>query len=119
MSEVRPGRYRQSREVRVVNVWTEEIGTSDHPDVVACAGVVVPSEGSERIYKQDILAWGWERLPDPEPEWKLGHVVVDADGSQWVYAGDGVWAQYGRVYPDDKMRRPLTVTHEPKAVGDG
>ena len=58
----------------------------------------------------------WERLPDPEPEWQPGNLVLDAAGDiwrrrpadaekadryPWEMVGDG-W------YPESDPVRPLT-----------
>jgi hypothetical protein len=56
-----------------------------------------------------------ERLPDPEPEWKSGNVVVDALNVMYVRVppyGDGpwVWLRRGQPYSgvaDTLLKRPL------------
>lgn len=76
----------------------------------------------------DVETWNatFERLPDPEPEWQPGDVVLDAAGVVWSRVGeepDFPWGRFrinepfGRVeykyvnfYGDDPSgpRRPLT-----------
>ena len=50
----------------------------------------------------------WERLPDPEPEWGVGDLVLDADGAAWRRREEGWWLMgaFG-TYADAKPTRPL------------
>lgn len=55
----------------------------------------------------------WERLPDPEPEWKPGDAVRNVNDRPFIYRlpdSEGrCWVgMTGTVYPDDEMLRPLT-----------
>jgi hypothetical protein len=66
----------------------------------------------------------WERLPDPEPKWRLGHVVQDADGFKWVFVDpESRWSwfrpgsprdSWGAWRSTDAMSRPLIILAEPR-----
>lgn len=58
----------------------------------------------------------WERLPDPEPEWQPGDLVLDARGEVWrrrepvdMYGVAYVWDSFSNEYPspDATPVRPL------------
>jgi hypothetical protein len=62
------------------------------------------------------LAYGtWERLPDPEPEWQVGDLALDARGKviqRFPPDGGWVWgppggkkAQWGNSIPSRPLRR--------------
>ena len=51
----------------------------------------------------------FERLPDPEPEWQGGDVVLDAKGWSFLRTAGG-WSDFnGLRYADEEPARPLTL----------
>jgi hypothetical protein len=54
----------------------------------------------------------WERLPDPEPDWQVGDIALDADGHAWQRWPMDMWSVPGVMSGprrlDSSMARPLT-----------
>lgn len=54
----------------------------------------------------------WERLLDPEPEWEVGAIVIDADGLALQYMtrnGRPAWRTFNsNILADAEVPRPLT-----------
>lgn len=51
----------------------------------------------------------YERLPDPEPEWEVGAIVLDADGDIYRRVADVAypWVDNTEPYTDRDIVRPL------------
>lgn len=66
--------------------------------------------------RRDLGEGTWERLPDPEPEWQPGDLVIDAHGGVWrrrIHGDDDVTAypwiavNSGDWETDRALPRPL------------
>ena len=51
-----------------------------------------------------------EKVPEPEPEWQQGDVVLDASGTVFHRGGDGKWrdSYCNGAHEDAFLSRPLT-----------
>ena len=71
--------------------------------------VVFLAPGSAPVVYDHAARGDWERLPDPEPEWEFGAVVVDANGTYWYRNDEAHWVGFGSdlAYFDHHPARPL------------